>query len=159
MNDIIKKRITGVDYSWIEENDYSLRNLDDFNANIKIALRLRRCMKERGWNQKKLAEVLDVSPQYVNKILRNQEPSFSVKVALEYGKKLNYPLIKVCDDNDMTSNIFVVDPLTHEELLAPSEVWSLDKSVLNGFNYLCRELLGKVIKTEKHNNNLHFTYG
>ena len=157
MNDSIKKRITGVDSSWIEENDYSLRNLDDFNANIKIALRLRRCMKERGWNQKQLAEALEVSPQYVNKLLRNQDPSFSVKVAIEYGRKLDYPLIKVCDDDEFSSNFFIEYQLTHEEQVIPSELWSLDKSVFNGFTFLCKELFGKVSKN-KHPKSLHFTY-
>lgn len=139
MDEKVKKalNITGNDFSWIEENNYAIEHADKFDSNIQIALRLRRCMKERGWNQKQLAKALDVSPQYVNKLLRNQDPTFSVKVASEYGRKLNYPLIRVCDYFDCAHDFKWDDsPVEYDVLFRPSEVWKIDTSIIKGFYFL-----------------------
>ena len=72
--------IVGDDFSWIEENEKDLKQPEVLDANMRIALRLRKCMKERGWSQRDLAFALGVSPQYVNKILRNQVPHSRLKL-------------------------------------------------------------------------------
>lgn len=155
MDEKVKKalNITGNDFSWMKENNNATEHADSFDANIRIALRLRCCMKERGWNQKQLAKVLGVSPQYVNKLLRNQEPTFSVKVASEYGRKLNYPLIKVCDDYDCARDYLWDDsPLAFDVLLRPSDVWVIDMSIFNGFNLhkgFYRNIKEKKVRSEK----------
>jgi len=103
---------------------------------VRIALRLRQCMKERGWSQKDLAAALGVSPQYVNKILRNQDPSFSVKIAEEYGKRLNYPLIRVCDDATLDSTIYMrKDILSVNSPLLSVDIWRLLTNGVNGFQF------------------------
>ena len=52
--------IAGDDFSWIEENEKDLNQPEVLDANVRIALRLRKCMKERGWSQKDLAFALGV---------------------------------------------------------------------------------------------------
>lgn len=118
--------IVGDDFSWIEETKESLSQPSKLDENVQILLRLRKCMKERGWSQKKLAATLGVSPQYINKLLRNQDSTFSVKVAAEYGEKLNYPLIKVCSDNDDVKAKFVRMPtlLVNDEYRA-ADFWQI----------------------------------
>lgn len=75
-------RIVGRDFSWIEENRKSLAQPMVLDENVQIALRLRKCMKERGWSQKDLAAALGVSPQYVNDVLRNQTAGLQFKESL-----------------------------------------------------------------------------
>ncbi|MBR4660439.1 MAG: helix-turn-helix transcriptional regulator [Bacteroidales bacterium] len=128
--------IDGDDFSWIEENKKDLKQPEVLDANVRIALRLRKCMKERGWSQKDLAFALDVSPQYVNKILRNQDPSFSVKIAEEYGRRLNYPLIRVCDDKTDECTRFVSkEVLCVKNVFSSVNAWSLWAIGTKGFHF------------------------
>lgn len=129
--------IVGNDFSWIEENKKDLAHLEELDANVQIALRLRKCMKERGWSQKDLAAALGVSPQYVNKVLRNQEPTFSVKVADEYGKKLHYPLIKVCNEKDERNDVFSARAIYYTQQIFPSvDFWEIDTAKKNVFCFI-----------------------
>ncbi|MBR4352409.1 MAG: helix-turn-helix domain-containing protein [Bacteroidales bacterium] len=128
--------VAGDDFSWIEGIEKDLNQPEELDANVRIALRLRQCMKERGWSQKDLAAALGVSPQYVNKILRNQDPSFSVKIAEEYGKRLNYPLIRVCDDATLDSTIYMrKDILSVNSPLLSVDIWRLLTNGVNGFQF------------------------
>lgn len=128
--------IAGDDFSWIEENEKDLKQPEVLDANVRIALRLRKCMKERGWSQKDLAFALGVSPQYVNKILRNQDPSFSVKVAEEYGRRLNYPLIRVCDDETKEGTRFVSkDVFCVKNVFSNVSAWCLWAIGAKGFHF------------------------
>lgn len=129
--------IVGEDFSWIEENRQSLAQPEKLDENVQIVLRLRKCMKERGWSQKELAAALGVSPQHVNKVLRNQEPTFSVKVAAEYGRKLNYPLIKVCSDTDDVRGYFSQrSVLSLQEVFSAADLWSIREERTNGFVFI-----------------------
>ena len=55
--------------SWITETQRIYENLEETNTFSRIALRIIRYMKDNGLTQKELAERLNVTPQYVNKLL------------------------------------------------------------------------------------------
>lgn len=137
-----KFNIVGDDFSWIEENKKDLAHLEKLDANVQIALRLRKCMKSRGWSQKDLANALGVSPQYINKVLRNQEPTFSVKIAEEYGKKLHFPLIKVCGEEDEIEVIYSSDNLfSAQQNFLSVDLWKIDLVRMNGFFFIPEEMM------------------
>lgn len=141
-------RIVGRDFSWIEENRKSLAQPMVLDENVQIALRLRKCMKERGWSQKDLAAALGVSPQYVNKILRNQAPTFSVKSAVEYGKKLGCPLIRICSDVDSPNDFFSrTSAISIQEESSAISFWNMNCGKSNGFVFASR---GSIRSNQKY---------
>jgi len=73
----IKKKIAEVaekDKSkWLEKAKYRRENRDWLLKSKRIALRVLGVLKERGMQQKELAEQLGVSPQQVSKIVKGKE--------------------------------------------------------------------------------------
>ena len=84
----ILSRVTRDNSSWVEQNDYDLENYEEIRANTFIVLRIKQYMKEKGLKQNELAEILNVTPQYVNKLLHGQVRNIGVGTLLKYGNKL-----------------------------------------------------------------------
>jgi ribosome-binding protein aMBF1 (putative translation factor) len=59
--------------NWLEEARYRRDNRDWLRKSQLIAIRLLLTLKERGMQQKELAEQLGVSPQQVSKIVKGKE--------------------------------------------------------------------------------------
>ena len=80
---------------WVEKNDYDLENYEEIRANAFIVVKIKQYMKEKGLKQNELATLLDVTPQYVNKLLHGQVKNIGVGTLLKYSKKLNLKLIEI----------------------------------------------------------------
>ena len=80
---------------WVEKNDYDLENYEEIRANAYIVVKIKQYMKEKGLKQNELATLLDVTPQYVNKLLHGQVKNIGVGTLLKYSKKLNLKLIEI----------------------------------------------------------------
>ena len=91
----ILSRVTRNNSSWVEQNDYDLENYEEIRANTYIVLRIIQYMKENGLKQNELAEILNVTPQYVNKLLHGQVRNIGVGTLLKYGNKLGIRLIEI----------------------------------------------------------------
>lgn len=83
--------------SWITETQRTYENLEETKAFSRIALRIIRYMKDNGLTQKELAERLNVTPQYVNKLLHGADSDLRITTALRYGRLLGLDLITVPD--------------------------------------------------------------
>lgn len=83
--------------SWMTETTSSINNEEEIIAIKKIVLKVIRYMEAHNLTQKQLAEMLGVSPQYVNKFLHGQE-DIKVSTALRYGKILGINLIEIPDE-------------------------------------------------------------
>lgn len=83
--------------SWITETQKTFENLEDTKVLSRIVLRIVRYMKDNGLTQKELAVRLNVTPQYVNKLLHGADSDLRITTALRYGRLLGLDLITVPD--------------------------------------------------------------
>lgn len=81
--------------TWIQEDSRDLARQDEIRATTQIILHLIDYMERNRLSQTELAKKLNVTPQYIHKLLHGQESSFRVETAIEYGKKLGISLIEI----------------------------------------------------------------
>lgn len=79
---------------WLEEARQRDKNRPWLQKSGKIALRVLRTLKESGLTQKELAEKMEVSPQYVNKIVTGKE-NLSLETITKLEAALGISLIQV----------------------------------------------------------------
>lgn len=83
---------------WLEQAKWRKENREWLMKSAKIAVRILReirAQKEtKGMSQKVLAEMLKVSPQYINKIVKGQE-NLSLETICKIEKALGITLIEV----------------------------------------------------------------
>lgn len=91
----ILSHITRNNTSWIEQNDYDIENSEEIRANNFIVLRIKEYMKVRGLKQNELAALLNVTPQYVNKLFHGQVRNIGIGTLLKYGDKLGIKLVEI----------------------------------------------------------------
>ncbi|MDE6378338.1 MAG: helix-turn-helix transcriptional regulator [Duncaniella sp.] len=84
----------------------SIDNEDEIISVKKIVLKVLRYMETNHLSQKELAELLGVSPQYINKFLHGQD-DIKVSTALRYGKILGIKLIEIPEETVTTHPIVV----------------------------------------------------
>ena len=80
---------------WIRKTEDELAHEDEILARTAIILRLLQFMRDHNLKQKDLAEMLGVSPQYVNKLLHDQDFDLKISTAVRYGRLLGMPIIIV----------------------------------------------------------------
>ena len=61
-------------------------------ASGKIASEVLERLDDLGWNQKQLAQAMDVSPQYVNKLVRGKE-NFTLATIVKLQQVLDIPIL------------------------------------------------------------------
>src|SRR5579872_2655139 len=79
--------------TWSEEADFRIKNHKWLRYSGNIALRVLAAMEEReGMTQKKLAELLGVSPQQISKIIKGQE-NLTLETIAKLSEALGVELI------------------------------------------------------------------
>ena len=91
--------VSAKDDQWIAGFEADIANEEAFDANMRIVLKIIDFMKREGLKQKELAARLEVSPQYINKLLRGKE-NIKVETAILYGRKLGIELIAIPSENE-----------------------------------------------------------
>lgn len=81
--------------AWMKEDSRDLKRQDEIRATTKIILHLINYMEQNQMSQTELAKRLNVTPQYIHKLLHGQDSSFRVETAIEYGNKLGITLIDI----------------------------------------------------------------
>lgn len=81
--------------SWMKEDSRDLRRQGEIRATTKIIQHLIDYMEQNQMSQTDLAKRLNVTPQYIHKLLHGQDTSFRVETAIEYGNKLGITLIDI----------------------------------------------------------------
>lgn len=80
--------------NWKDKAKYRLTNKSWLDKSASIALKILKHLKENNINQKQLAEMIEVSPQYVNKILKGNE-NLSLETIAKIESALNINLIEI----------------------------------------------------------------
>ena len=84
--------------TWISKSKKEIENEEEILACRRIILKLVRYMKDNKMNQKDLAEKLNVSPQYINKLIHGQNIDLKITTALRYGRILGIKLIQLPEE-------------------------------------------------------------
>jgi len=86
---------------WLEKAKNRQKNEALLHVSFKIALKILRILRERNMTQKELAMSLEVTPQYVNKILRGKE-NLSLDTILKLNDVLGTNLLTALVQFDTT---------------------------------------------------------
>lgn len=73
VNEILDSLASPTPSEWREKAEWRKANKQWLRKSQKIALTLLECMSSKKMTQKQLAEMMDVSPQYVSRILKGSE--------------------------------------------------------------------------------------
>ena len=99
--------------TWLSKSNAELENEEELLACRKIILKIVRYMKDNKMTQKDLAMKLNVSPQYINKLIHGQDLNLKVSTALKYGRILGIKLLAITEDGQpapqVTINYFHVN--------------------------------------------------
>ena len=104
----IKKRLISQstpDDQWIKEAKLRRDNQDWLNLSAKIAVHILLTLRKRGMTQKDLAMGLNLSPQYVNKIVKGKE-NLTLETITKLEKALDISLIDIASHSTSQSYDF-----------------------------------------------------
>lgn len=88
--------------TWISKSKFEIENEEELLACRRIILKIVRYMQDNDMTQKELAEKLNVSPQYINKLLHGQDLDLKITTVLRYGRLLGIKLIVLPEDEPAT---------------------------------------------------------
>lgn len=92
--DRLKELAAGRMSSWHEEAEWYRKNSGWLKRSSKIAFHILSVLDEKGISQKELALRMDVSPQYVSKIVKGKE-NLSLETIWKIEQALDITLISV----------------------------------------------------------------
>ena len=91
-------KIATPDSSWIQETGERIKNRDWLDKSAKIALKVLRALKDKSMKQTDLAEVLNVTPQQISKIVKGQE-NFTLETICKIEKALDIEILHAKTEN------------------------------------------------------------
>ena len=101
--------------TWISKSKIEIENEEELLACRRIILRIVRYMKDNKMSQKDLANKLNVSPQYISKLLHGQDLDLKITTALRYGRILGIKLITLPEDEPSTPYV----PICYYQVITP----------------------------------------
>lgn len=110
--------------SWISRAKAEIEQEDGILECRRIVLRIVRYMKDNHLTQKELACRLNVTPQYVNKLLHGQDLDLKVTTVIRYGRLLGIKLLEIPDEsrNKTFSAIrYIINYTVNDNAVQPSE--------------------------------------
>lgn len=84
----------------VSEAKWRRENKDWLAKSFDIAIGVLTAMKAKGWNQKKLAEEMEVSEQQVSKIVKGKE-NFTLQTIVKLEQVLNVKLVQTVFESDV----------------------------------------------------------
>lgn len=97
----LKSRISNKKSNWLEQAEYYEKNKDWLDKSALIAIKILRHLRANKITQKDLAERLNVSPQYVNKIVKGKE-NLSLETITKIERLLDLKLVEVLKYEEVT---------------------------------------------------------
>ena len=125
--------------SWMKEDEVAKKNEEKVRATTRIILRLIDYMESHQMSQTDLARKLNVTPQYINKLLHGQDSSFRIETAIEYGRLLGITLIEIPDAPIGQSSL--------SDVFCGAYMISTDTS--DGFSFGADDLIAAIIKSNQ----------
>ena len=93
--------------TWISKSKFEIENEEELLACRRIILKIVRYMKDNNMSQKDLAEKLNISPQYINKLIHGQDLILKITTALRYGRILGVKLVEIPKDERTESQVTI----------------------------------------------------
>lgn len=93
--------------TWISKSKFEIENEEELLACRRIILKIVRYMKDNNMSQKDLAEKLNISPQYINKLIHGQDLNLKITTALRYGRILGVKLVEIPKDERTESQVTI----------------------------------------------------
>ncbi|QEK51881.1 helix-turn-helix domain-containing protein [Pedobacter aquae] len=87
-NQLVSKEKTDT----IERNKARIKNRQMLKESQRIALKVLLKLDELGWTQKDLAAKMEVSPQYINKVVKGQE-NITLETQIKLQSLLDIPIL------------------------------------------------------------------
>ena len=88
--------------TWVSKSKAEFENVEELLACRRIILKIVRYMKDNKMSQKDLAQKLNVSPQYINKLLHGQDLDLKITTVMKYGRILGLKLIVIPEEETTT---------------------------------------------------------
>lgn len=109
---IEKKRIGKVIKNasdWTKKNHEIIDRIEEMQFGARIVIKIKNYMRANNLSQKQLADLLSVTPQYINKILHGDAADMKISTAIRYGKILGIELVTIPKENptQSTSRVFL----------------------------------------------------
>ena len=112
--------------TWISKSKSEIKNEEELPACRKIILKIVRYMKDNKMNQKDLAKKLNVSPQYINKLLHGKDIDLKITTVLRYGRILGIKLILLPEEAPVAPKVTINDFQISEPV---------EQTGVNAYNY------------------------
>lgn len=90
----VKRFNAAKDEKWLAAALWRKENKEWLDLSFRIAVKILSSMKTKGITQKKLAEIIGCSPQYVNKLLKGSE-NLQLETIVKIEKALGIQLIQL----------------------------------------------------------------
>lgn len=97
----LKSRISNKKSSWLKQAEFYEKNKEWLDKSALIAMNILRHLRANKITQKDLAESLNVSPQYVNKIVKGKE-NLSLETITKIERLLDLKLVEVHKYEEVT---------------------------------------------------------
>lgn len=98
-NQLVSKEKTDT----LEKNKARIKNRLMLKESQRIALKVLLKLDELGWTQKDLAEKMEVSPQYINKVVKGQE-NITLETQIKIQSLLDLPILASYFENKQKSS-------------------------------------------------------
>ncbi|MFW5700131.1 MAG: helix-turn-helix transcriptional regulator [Cyclobacteriaceae bacterium] len=95
--------IKASDNTWKDKVAYRKSNKSWLNKSAKIAVKVARILREKNMTQKSLAELMEVSPQQVNKILKGRE-NLTLETISKIESILGVELVSILKSDEYITN-------------------------------------------------------
>jgi ribosome-binding protein aMBF1 (putative translation factor) len=89
LNKVVSKKS-----DWLEKAEWEIANENWLNKSARIAIKILRTIRAKDITQLQLAEMLNVSPQQISKIVKGQE-NLTILTLTKLENALNISLIEI----------------------------------------------------------------
>jgi transcriptional regulator with XRE-family HTH domain len=102
--DILNKLSEGKQSKWFAQAEWRLENANWLEKSARIVLRVLVKMKQKGMTKKEFAEAMDVTPQYISKLLQGNE-NMGLETISKMEEILGITLIEIPEEYQTESEI------------------------------------------------------
>lgn len=102
--------LSNKEVNWKEKANWRAKNKEWLKHSRKIAIKINSILKERKLTQKKLAEMLEVSPQQVSKIIKGRE-NLTLETISKIEKVLSIELIQTDSREHASDSVKTLQPI------------------------------------------------
>ena len=110
IKDKIRRLIVNEPSNWMDQVEYYEKNRAWLDKSAEIAVRILSTLRKLSLSQKDLADMIGVSPQYVNKVVRGQE-NLSLETICKIEKALQVSLAEVPANEDKQVISWINEPV------------------------------------------------